>query len=96
VWPRRVPLLAGRTAPRRLLLVPAAVFSVGLVGYFGVGIAQLAVETVTGTFDPGDGRYPLWFFWVAEPGYWLWGWGLGIAAVGYHLRTRRPCRHCAR
>ncbi|MFC4145722.1 hypothetical protein ACFO0M_05610 [Micromonospora mangrovi] len=96
VWPRWVPLLAGRTVPRGLLLVPAALFSVGLVGYFGVGIAQLTVETVTGTFDPGDGRYPLWFFWVAEPAYWVWGWGLGVAALDHHLRTRRPCRRCGR
>ncbi|MFI7649477.1 hypothetical protein ACIBTZ_25855 [Micromonospora sp. NPDC049460] len=96
VWPGWVPLLAGRRIPRLLLLVPAALFSVGLVCYFGVGLAQLTVETVTGTFDPGDGRYPLAFFWVAEPAYWLWGWGLGVAAVGYHLRTRRPCRGCGR
>ncbi|MFG3710262.1 hypothetical protein [Micromonospora sp. NPDC047730] len=96
VWPGWVPLLAGRRIPRLLLLVPAALFSVGLVCYFGVGLAQLTVETVTGTFDPGDGRYPLAFFWVAEPAYWLWGWGLGVAAVGHHLRTRRPCRGCGR
>ncbi|MER7334907.1 MULTISPECIES: hypothetical protein [unclassified Micromonospora] len=96
VWPGWVPLLAGRRIPRLLLLVPAALFSVGLVCYFGVGLAQLAVETVTGTFDPGDGRFPLAFFWVAEPAYWLWGWGLGVAAVGHHLRTRRPCRGCGR
>lgn len=96
IWPGWVPLLAGRRVPRLLLLVPAALFSVGLVCYFGVGIAQLTVETVTGTFDPGDGRYPLAFFWVAEPAYWLWGWGLGVAAAGHHLRTRRRCRGCDR
>ncbi|MGS2616486.1 hypothetical protein ACVCAH_18455 [Micromonospora sp. LZ34] len=96
VWPRWVPLLAGRRVPRLLPLVPAAVFAVGLVCYFGVGLAQLAAETVTGTFDPGDGRYPLAFFWVAESAYWLWGWGLGVAAVDYHRRTRRACPACGR
>ncbi|MFU8854237.1 hypothetical protein ACNAW0_25100 [Micromonospora sp. SL1-18] len=96
VWPRWLPLLAGRSVPRLVPLVPAVVFAVGLVIYFGVGLAQLTVETATGTFDPGDGRYPLAFFWVAESGYWLWGWGLGVAAVSYHLRTRRPCAHCGR
>ncbi|TYC24325.1 hypothetical protein FXF52_11285 [Micromonospora sp. MP36] len=96
VWPRWVPLLAGRTVPRLLPLAPAAVFAVGLVGYFGVGLAQLAVETATGNVDLGDGRYPPAFFWFAESGYWVWGWGLGIAAVSYHLRTRRACQHCGR
>ncbi|MDO3700905.1 hypothetical protein Q3W71_04330 [Micromonospora sp. C28SCA-DRY-2] len=96
VWPRWVPLLAGRRVPRLLPLVPAAVFAVGLVGYFGIGLAQLTVETVTGTFDPGDGRYPLAFFWVAEPAYWVWGWGLGVAAVDYHRRARRACPACGR
>ncbi|MFD2764371.1 hypothetical protein [Micromonospora eburnea] len=95
VWPGWVPLLAGRRVPRLVLLVPAAVFAIGLVGYFGVGIAELAVETVTGTFE-SDGRYTLAFFWTAELGYWVWGWGLGLAAVSHHLRTRRPCPHCGR
>ncbi|MFE9691502.1 hypothetical protein [Micromonospora sp. NPDC005806] len=96
VWPGWVPLLAGRRVPRRLLLVPAAAFAVGLIGYFGIGLAQLAVETATGTFDPGGGRYPPAFFWVAESGYWVWGWGLGVAALSHHLRTRRPCPRCGR
>lgn len=96
VWPRWVLLLAGRTVSRLLLLVPAFVFSVGLVGYFGVGIGQLTVETLTNTWDPGDGRYPLAFFWVAMPAYWIWGGGLGVAAISYHRRTRRPCRECGR
>ncbi|MCW3840896.1 hypothetical protein ONA70_12385 [Micromonospora yasonensis] len=96
VWPGWVPLLAGRLVPRKLLLVPAAVFGVGLVGYFGIGLAQLTVETATATFDPGDGRYPLAFFWVAESGYWMWGWGLVAAALSHHRRTRRPCLRCGR
>ncbi|SBT52607.1 hypothetical protein [Micromonospora auratinigra] len=96
VWPGWVPLLAGRRVPPMLLLVPAYVFGVGLVGYFGVGLGQLAVETVTGSFDPGDGRFPLSFFWVAESGYWAWGWGLLAAATAHRRRTRRPCRHCGR
>lgn len=96
VWPGWVPLLAGRRVPRMLLLVPAVLFGVGLVGYFGIGLAQLTVETATGTFDPGDGRYPLAFFWVAESGYWVWGWGLVAAALSHHRRTRRPCPRCGR
>ncbi|MFC0005641.1 hypothetical protein [Micromonospora siamensis] len=96
IWPGWVPLLAGRRIPPALLLVPAAVFAVGLVGYFGVGLVDLAVETVTGTFDPGDGRFPLGFFWVAEPAYWVWGWGLGVAALSFRTRTRPVCPGCGR
>ncbi|SCE68961.1 hypothetical protein [Micromonospora mirobrigensis] len=94
IWPGWVPLLAGRRIPPALLLVPATVFAVGLVGYFGVGLVDLAVETATGTFDPGDGRFPLAFFWVAEPAYWVWGWGLGVAAVSFRTRTRPVCPRC--
>ena len=40
IWPGWVPLLAGRRIPRAVLLLPAAVFSVGLIVYFGVGIGR--------------------------------------------------------
>ncbi|MFB7667659.1 hypothetical protein ACFC1R_27660 [Kitasatospora sp. NPDC056138] len=94
VFPRWVPLLARRRVPRRLLLPPAAGLSVGLLVYFGVGIGQLVGETIRPRPHPGS--LPLSFLWVAMPAYWLWGLGLGVAAVSYHRRTRRPCRVCGR
>ncbi|WP_203858850.1 hypothetical protein [Plantactinospora mayteni] len=88
VFPRWLPLLAGRRVPRWLLLGPGFGLGLLLVGYFGVGTGQLAVETVAGSWDPGDGTYPLWFFWVSMPAYLLWGLGLTVAALAYRRRTR--------
>ncbi|GIG86154.1 hypothetical protein [Plantactinospora endophytica] len=88
VFPRWVPVLAGRRVPRWLLLGPGFGLGLGLVGYFGVGTGQLAVETATGSWDPGDGTYPLWFFWVSMPAYLVWGCGLTVAALAYWRRTR--------
>ncbi|SHN47624.1 hypothetical protein [Cryptosporangium aurantiacum] len=96
VWPRWVPLLAGRRVPRLLLLGPAVAISGGLIVYFGVGLVQLSVETITGTWDPGDGALPLWFYWIAIPAYLLWGIGLLVATVAFQRRTRRPCPACGR
>lgn len=73
--------------PRWLLLGPGFGLGLGLTVYFGVGTGQLAVETVTGSWDPGDGTYPLWFFWVAMPAYLLWGLGLTAASVAYRWGT---------
>ncbi|MFC7548099.1 hypothetical protein [Plantactinospora sp. GCM10030261] len=92
-WPRWVRPLAGRRVPRWLPLGPAFVLSAGLVVYFGVGIAQLAVETARGE-SRGLGL-PLAFFWVAMPAYWIWGFGLGVAALAYRAATLPPCRRCA-
>ncbi|MCO1655568.1 hypothetical protein [Pseudonocardia humida] len=96
VWPRWVPGLRGRTVPRRLLLWPAFALAVGLVCYFGVGLGQLAVQTLGGggTDDGGTGGGA--FLWVAMAAYWVWGAGLGAAAWSYHLRSRTACARCGR
>ena len=96
VVPRWVPLLAGWRVPRWLLLGPALAIGGGMTAYFGVSIVQLAAETLSGTWDPGDGSLPLGFFWVAEPAYLAWGVGLVAAAVGYFQVTRPRCRACGR
>lgn len=96
VVPRWVPLLAGRRVPRWLLLGPAFAIGGGMTAYFGVSIVQLAAETLSGTWDPGDGSLPLGFFWVAVPAYLAWGVGLVVAAIGYFQVTRPRCRACGR
>jgi hypothetical protein len=94
VVPRWVPLLAGRGVPRWLVLGPGLVLGVGMTAYFGVTMAQMAVETLTGTWEPGAASDPLWFFWVAVPAYFVWGLGLGLAALAYRRATRPHCRIC--
>jgi hypothetical protein len=84
----------GRRLPRFVLLVPAAALALGLLVYFGVGLGQLTVETIEGTAHREPS--PLVFLWVSLSAYWLWGLGLGAAALSYARRTRKPCRHCGR
>ena len=96
VFPRWVPLLAGRGVPRWLVLGPALGLGAGMTAYFGMAMVQVAVETVGGTWEQDAGSLPFWFFWVAVPGYLIWGLGLGAAALAYRRATRPPCRTCGR
>lgn len=92
VWPRRVPGAAGRRVPRPLVLWPGAAISAGLVVYFGVMTVQMVGERLRGRnpFPPGDGLdLPETFFWIAVPGYLLWGLGMAVAAFAY-ARTSAP------
>ena len=94
VFPNWVPLLAGQGVPRWLVLGPGLVLGVGMTAYFGMTMVQLAVETFTGTWEPGTGSEPLWFLWIAVPAYLAWGLGLGVAGLAYRYATLPPCRSC--
>ncbi|MER7441846.1 hypothetical protein [Micromonospora avicenniae] len=87
-WPRWVPLLAGRTIPRPLLLVPGFGLGTGIVAYFGMGLVQLASGSVSEFSDT--------FLWVAMSAYCILGLGLLVASSDYHLRTRAACPACGR
>ncbi|WP_422735397.1 hypothetical protein ACN263_17495 [Micromonospora sp. WMMD729] len=87
-WPGWVPLLAGRTIPRRLLLVPGFGLGTAIVAYFGMGMAQVASGSASEFSDA--------FLWVAMSAYCLLGLGLLVASSDYHLRTRPACRACGR
>lgn len=89
IWPAWVPLLAGRTIPRLLLLVPGFGLGAGLVAYFGMGFVQLAATGSASQFSDT-------FLVVALSSYCVWGLGLAAASTDYHLRTRRACAACDR
>lgn len=95
VFPRWLPLLAGRRVPRWLVLGPALGLGTGMSAYFGFTMVTVVVDTLTGA-NPGDGSLPLWFYWVAVPGYLMWGLGLGAAALAFRARTRPVCTACGR
>ncbi|MFG1883891.1 hypothetical protein [Micromonospora sp. NPDC049102] len=88
VWPGWVPLLAGRTIPRRLLLVPGFGLGAAIVAYFGMGMVQVASGSASEFSDA--------FLWVAMSAYCLLGLGLLVTSSDYHLRTRSACRACGR
>ncbi|MEV4761713.1 hypothetical protein AB0J89_03670 [Micromonospora chokoriensis] len=88
VWPSWVPLLAGRPIPRLLLLVPGLGLGIGIVAYFGTGLAQVA--------SGSDSEFSDTFLWAAMSAYCVPGLGLVVASADYHLRTRRACGACDR
>jgi hypothetical protein len=96
VFPRWVPRVVGRHVPRWLLLGPAFAIAGALMAYFGVTLVTLAAATLSGTWVQMTGSLPLAFFWVAVPAYFVWGIGLGAAALGYYKVTRPTCRVCGR
>ena len=70
VWPGWVPLLAGRTIPRLLLLVPGFGLGAGIVAYFGMGMVQVTSGSHSEFSDA--------FLWVAMSAYLVMGVGLVI------------------
>ena len=96
VVPPWVPLLAGHPVPRWLVLGPGLGLGAGMSAYFGFTLVTMVVSTLAGTAAFADGSLPLWFWWVAVPGYLVWGLGLGVAALGYRQLTRPVCHVCHR
>ena len=95
-FPRWLPLAAGRPVPRWLPLGPALVIGCLMTVYFGLTMVIVIANTLTGAWRDRFGSLPLAFFWIAVPGYLLWGVGLLVAAIGYYQVTRPPCRVCGR
>lgn len=94
--PGWVPLLARRRVPRWLLLGPAFAISALMTMYFGLTLVKITADTLSGAWRQSFGIFPLAFFWIAVPAYWIWGLGLGITATAYYQVTRPPCSVCGR
>jgi len=94
ISPAWLPVMACRKVPRWLVLAPGLGLGVGMTTYFGLTLAMVAEQTLTDTWEPVDASLPLWFFWVAVPGYLMWGLGLTVAALSYQRATRPVCRFC--
>ncbi|GAA2408304.1 hypothetical protein GCM10010404_77920 [Nonomuraea africana] len=90
IWPRWVPLLAGRRVPRWLVAGPGFAVAGALLAYFGTGLIQMTAETIDGTLEEPA------FMWVAVPSYVLWGVGLAFASIAYYRITRPACTACGR
>ena len=95
VFPRWLPLMAGRGVPRWLVLGPGLALGVGMTAYFGVTLFKTTADTLTGTWQSSAGSEPLWFFWIAVPAYFVWGLGMGVAALAYGRATRPPAASAA-
>jgi len=96
VVPRWLPLLAGRRVPRWLPLGPAFVISGLMTVYFGLTLVKVAIDTLSGAWRQTLAPLPLAFCWVAVPAYWIWGIGLGVAAIAYYSVTPPTCTVCGR
>ncbi|MFI6531968.1 hypothetical protein ACIBHY_05925 [Nonomuraea sp. NPDC050547] len=82
IWPRWVPVLAGRPVPRKLPLGAAAAVTAILASAGAVAIR------VTDWTDPAS--------WLVSPmAYWpIWAAALGLATLAYYYRTRPACLRC--
>jgi len=64
--------------------------------YFGFTLVKVAADTFSGAWHRSFGSLPLAFFWVAVPGYLIWGIGLFTAAIAYNRISRPRCKVCGR
>jgi hypothetical protein len=94
IWPAWVRPLAGRRVPRWLVLGPGFLFGGMMTLYFGVGLAQMVGELVSGAAAYGDGVGSAGFLWTSMSAYLVWGAGLTAASVARFRVTRPGCRTC--
>ncbi len=79
--PRWMPLTAAFVGC--VMLVPVGILGVGYRIATLLGVAQASMEGVS-----------LWVFDVIYALFLAWGLAMGLAATGYHYRTRGVCRSC--
>ena len=90
IFPRWIPILAGRPVPIWLVVAPAILVSI-LVTTAGLMYIR---QTVLGTVP-----FPLPTYWgatVPELLWPIWGAALGAATLAYYYRRRERCQYCGR
>jgi hypothetical protein len=95
VFPRWIPLVAGKRVPVMLAVIPASLASV-IVTQAGLMFVRL---TLFGTFRLGERSLTLDENWaaIAPELLWpVWGAALGVATLAYYYRRRGRCEHCGR
>lgn len=85
VYPRWIPLLAGKTVRPRTAILPAALVSLLLTTAGTMYVREMASGALGLDWETG----PV----LAMP---LWGVALGAAALSYHYRRRGGCGRCRR
>ncbi|WP_052707692.1 hypothetical protein [Streptomyces rubellomurinus] len=95
VFPRRLPLLAGRPVPRWLPLAPAWATAAVLAPVFGVLAPVNGVLAVLGLSHPNTAGFSPFAFTIAYGGFGPFGLALGAAAWSYQRRTGRTRRTAA-
>jgi hypothetical protein len=90
VFPRWIPVLAGRRVPPALAIVPASLVSLA-VTVASLSIWRTVAAERQGGLDLGPDTWGLGGPMLT----WLpWGVALGAATYAYHLRRRGPCGRC--
>jgi hypothetical protein len=94
VFPRWIPVLAGRRVPPALAIIPAALVSV-LVTSAGLMFLRLTLLRTMGELFPAIGPEN-WAALAPELLWPLWGGALAAATLAYYYRRRGPCPRCGR
>ena len=95
-FPRWLPLLAGRKAPRWLLLAPAFLVTVALVTYGGNAVLAMIRSLFGAALPSAEAGVASWITTVTYSSFAIWGAALGAAALYHYQRTRGRCTTCDR
>ncbi|MFC0007386.1 hypothetical protein [Micromonospora siamensis] len=95
VWPRWIPVLAGRRIPPALPTTLGGLAAI-LVTIGGLSVVRIVVGTELGWLRPEPEGPEITGWGAGGPGWlWpLWGLGLAVATAAYHRRRRPRCPVC--
>ncbi|MFC0626942.1 hypothetical protein [Kribbella deserti] len=85
IWPRWMPVLAGRPVPIKAAVIPGAVATVLLL------VASPSLIEMTWSQGGSSWDNLKWFLLFPFP---VWGASVGLATAAYYYRRRTPCPTC--